>query len=93
MKPQRRLERLPLAAFLCLLRLYRAFISPLLHVFFGPDWGCRFHPNCSEYARQCLERHSLGYGFYLATRRLLKCHPFHRGGYDPVPPAARRPGI
>ena len=67
----------------CLLlpvRLYRYFISPLL----GPR--CRFHPTCSEYAIQAVETYGCAKGGYLAIRRLLKCHPFHSGGCDPVPP-------
>lgn len=49
---------------------------------------CRFSPSCSEYALQAIERHGALKGWCLAVRRLLCCHPFHAGGYDPVPPAA-----
>jgi uncharacterized protein len=62
------------------LRVYRALISPLL----GPV--CRFHPSCSRYAEQCLLVHGPIYGSLLSIKRLAKCHPFHPGGYDPVPP-------
>jgi hypothetical protein len=47
--------------------------------------SCRFHPSCSEYALQALERYGVRQGGWLAVRRLLRCHPFHSGGYDPVP--------
>ncbi len=46
---------------------------------------CRFLPTCSEYALEAIERYGAVKGLYLAVRRLLKCHPFHKGGYDPVP--------
>jgi putative membrane protein insertion efficiency factor len=62
-----------------LIALYQRYVSPLL----GPR--CRFHPSCSEYARQAIEIHGLGRGGWLATRRLARCHPLSTGGYDPVP--------
>jgi len=61
------------------LRWYKAAVSPLL-----PP-ACRYTPTCSEYAIEAIETHGLGRGLLLATRRLLSCHPFARGGYDPVP--------
>ncbi|HSE35889.1 MAG TPA: membrane protein insertion efficiency factor YidD [Blastocatellia bacterium] len=64
--------------FIFLIRAYRMFISPLL-----PP-SCRFTPTCSEYAMQAIEKYGALRGFYLAARRLLRCHPFHSGGYDPV---------
>ena len=45
---------------------------------------CRFYPTCSQYAKECLETKSLSQAVYLILRRLLKCHPWHAGGYDPV---------
>lgn len=66
-------------AILLLLRFYRRFISPL----FGPT--CRFEPTCSQYAMQAVERHGALKGGWLTLRRLLRCHPFHPGGYHPVP--------
>jgi len=61
------------------IQAYRWLISPLL----GPN--CRFYPSCSEYALEALDRHGALRGSWLAARRLLRCHPFHPGGYDPVP--------
>ena len=62
-----------------LVRLYQRLIAP------GLPPACRFHPSCSEYARVALERHGAWRGGALAARRLLRCHPFHPGGIDPVP--------
>jgi hypothetical protein len=74
-----KIARLPALAAIALIGVYRRFISPLL----GPR--CRFLPTCSEYAVMALERHGLVRGSYLTGRRLLRCHPFHAGGFDPVP--------
>jgi putative membrane protein insertion efficiency factor len=75
--PARRLATAPL-------RFYKRFISPWL-----PP-ACRFEPTCSVYAMEAIERHGL-YGVWLALVRLLKCQPFHPGGFDPVPPAPSAP--
>lgn len=64
---------------LWLLRWYKRAVSPLM-----PP-ACRYTPTCSEYAMEAIERHGLGRGSFLALRRVLSCHPFARGGYDPVP--------
>jgi len=64
---------------LALIRLYRYAVSPLL----GPR--CRFAPSCSEYAAEAVEKYGAGRGGYLAARRLLRCHPWNPGGFDPVP--------
>jgi len=61
------------------IKLYQYFISPLL------GNNCRFYPSCSAYSMEAFELHGLIKGFYLSVRRLLKCHPFHEGGIDPVP--------
>lgn len=63
---------------LLLIRLYQRAISPAL-----PP-ACRFHPSCSRYAYGAVERYGALRGTWMALRRLLKCHPFHPGGYDPV---------
>ncbi len=68
------------AALLVLLRGYKLLISPLL-----PS-ACRFHPTCSCYMYGAIESHGVGRGIYLGIRRLLKCHPWHPGGIDLVPP-------
>jgi hypothetical protein len=62
---------------------YQRWVSPLL------PRSCRFAPTCSEYARQAVLAHGVGRGSWLAVRRLLRCHPFHPGGYDPPPPRLR----
>lgn len=63
-----------------LVKFYRHCISP-----YKGGSCCRFIPTCSQYAIEALEKYGAIKGSYLAIRRLLKCHPFHKGGYDPVP--------
>lgn len=63
-----------------LIKFYRRYLSAL-----KPAPSCRFIPTCSEYALQALEKYGAFKGSYLAVRRILKCHPFHKGGYDPLP--------
>jgi uncharacterized protein len=63
---------------IAILRFYKRWISPLL-----PS-ACRFHPTCSEYAMEAIQRYGVLRGVGLAALRLLKCHPFHKGGFDPV---------
>jgi putative membrane protein insertion efficiency factor len=65
-----------------LLSAYRRWVSPLL----APR--CRYLPTCSAYAAEAIERHGPLAGLALALARLARCHPFHRGGYDPVPEQA-----
>jgi putative membrane protein insertion efficiency factor len=62
-----------------LIRAYRQFISPL----FPPS--CRFQPTCSQYALEAIATYGTIKGSWLAIARILRCHPFHPGGYDPVP--------
>jgi len=59
---------------------YRLLLSPLLGA------SCRFYPSCSTYAVEAIETHGAARGAWLAVKRILKCHPWHPGGVDPVPP-------
>ena len=70
---------------IALIRAYRLLLSP----FVGQH--CRFHPTCSHYAEQAIQTHGFVKGGWLALRRLGRCHPWHPGGVDPVPPTAQRP--
>ena len=76
---------LPRITLLSLIRLYQMTISKGL-----PANTCRFYPSCSEYMREALLQYGVGRGSWLAVRRLVRCHPFHPGGDDPVPPRALR---
>jgi putative membrane protein insertion efficiency factor len=70
--------RLPVQLVQVMVWFYRAAVSPFL----APS--CRFAPSCSSYASQALQRHGMVRGGWMAVRRLLRCHPFHPGGWDPV---------
>jgi uncharacterized protein len=67
------------ALLLALLRAYQYAVRPMLGA------NCRFYPSCSDYAKEAVERHGAYRGAWLALRRVLKCHPYHPGGFDPVP--------
>ena len=67
------------AILLTLIRGYQYLFRPLLGA------NCRFAPTCSDYAREAILRHGAAKGTWLAVRRILRCHPYHSGGYDPVP--------
>lgn len=64
---------------LALIRLYQLTLSPLL------GNRCRYHPTCSAYTGEAIDKYGFFKGSYLGLRRLLRCHPFHAGGVDPVP--------
>ena len=72
---------------LAVLRLYRAAISPLRPA------CCRYSPTCSAYAIEAIETHGGARGTWLAVRRVLRCHPFHAGGHDPVPSRVHRSDV
>jgi putative membrane protein insertion efficiency factor len=64
---------------LILIKFYQFFISPLTGA------NCRFYPSCSAYAAEAVQKYGSIRGSWLAAKRILRCHPFHAGGYDPVP--------
>jgi len=70
--------KLPRYFLIAIIRLYQVLSSPL------PP-SCRFVPSCSQYAIEAIEKHGALKGLYLSIRRILRCHPFSPGGYDPVP--------
>ena len=76
------LAKLAATAAIAVVRFYRYALSPLL------PRSCRFHPSCSAYALEAIRRHGPWRGGWLAVRRIGRCHPWHDGGYDPVPPRA-----
>ncbi|MDN5864460.1 MAG: membrane protein insertion efficiency factor YidD [Gammaproteobacteria bacterium] len=67
-----------------LIRAYRVLLSPWLGA------HCRYQPTCSAYAIAAIETHGVARGTLLAIARITRCHPFHAGGYDPVPPGKAR---
>ena len=73
------LSSLPQRLLLALIRFYRGAISPYL------PRSCRYTPTCSQYALEAVQNYGALKGGWLALRRILRCHPFHPGGYDPVP--------
>ncbi len=64
---------------LALIRAYQYTLRPML------GSNCRFYPSCSDYAREAIEKHGALRGLWLAVKRVGKCHPYHPGGFDPVP--------
>ena len=65
--------------FILIIKLYQSFISPLIGA------NCRYTPTCSEYSISAFKKHGLLKGFFLSVKRISKCNPFFKGGYDPVP--------
>jgi uncharacterized protein len=68
---------------LAILGFYQRWLSPAIHVL--SPWGCRYRPTCSEYAIEAVSLHGTARGSLMAMRRLLRCHPLARSGFDPVP--------
>jgi len=66
-------------AFLGIIRLYKKTLSPLIGT------HCRYYPTCADYTSQAIEKYGIARGVRLGVLRLLRCHPFHAGGLDPVP--------
>ncbi len=76
-------------AAIALIVVYQTVFSPLKFLLFAGAGSCRFYPTCSSYARECVRRHGFVLGLGLSVWRLLKCHPFHPGGFDPAPKRLR----
>ena len=74
-------------AVLSAIKIYQKTLSfdhgPLARIF--PSWGCRFYPTCSQYTYQAIDKYGVIKGCFLGLKRLVRCHPFAKGGYDPVP--------
>jgi putative membrane protein insertion efficiency factor len=71
-------------AVILLIRAYQIFLSPLLGA------RCRYYPSCSQYTLEAVQLHGVVYGLWLGAKRVTRCHPFHPGGYDPVPAPRHR---
>ena len=77
-------KSMPQRVLLAFLEFYRAWLSPGLHAV-SPSSGCGYQPTCSQYATEAIVLYGPLLGSWMALRRLLRCHPFARGGFDPVP--------
>jgi hypothetical protein len=70
------------------IRFYQRYLSPdtgVLKTLYLVDSACRFTPTCSEYMYQAIQRYDIMKGTYMGLRRILRCHPWNKGGYDPIP--------
>ncbi len=67
--------------FICIIKIYKKTISPIIS-FFGSH--CKYYPTCSEYAIQAIEKYGVIKGCFLGMKRILRCNPFSKGGYDPL---------
>jgi putative membrane protein insertion efficiency factor len=69
--------------FLKTIYLYKKIVSPILR-YLAPNCGCRFFPTCSEYGYQAIEKYGVIIGAWKTLKRIIRCHPFSKGGYDPI---------
>jgi putative membrane protein insertion efficiency factor len=74
-----------------LVRIYQLTLSPMKQIFFGSNCSCRFQPTCSCYTRSAFLQYGFWRGWWYAFRRILRCHPWHPGGYDPLPCLNKQP--
>ncbi len=72
-------------AFIRFYQKYLSFDTGILKFLFLTDKACRFHPTCSEYTYQAIQRYGIIYGSLLGVKRIVRCHPWSKGGFDPVP--------
>lgn len=79
----KQIENMIVSILKTLIGLYQKSISPFL------GNRCRFYPSCSQYAKESLTEHGIFKGSFLSVKRIVKCHPLHPGGYDPVPKSNR----
>ena len=77
-------QTVPILPIIIIIKIYQWFISPMLKT------NCRYLPTCSEYSLDSIKEHGLIHGNYLSIKRILRCHPFGREGYDPVPKKIRK---
>ena len=88
-----RWAKLRAAGAAAMLALYKNAISPALHALAISQGGCGYQPTCSEYAAIAVAEHGVFRGGLLAVGRLLRCHPLHQGGFDPVPAKQNKPRV